>query len=91
MTNLKLSKTEQNLLDAIIEMLVNVEPETPAEVDAELRAMGLDPDDMSERIEGVVKNVWATSPLNWRVQERRKIKAERERYHRSKSPLMVSR
>lgn len=84
MKNTKLSKEEQELLDAVIELLVDTEPETPAELDADLRDMGFDPDAMAARIEAAVQEAWATSPYNWRVRERGKIERERERYRKSK-------
>lgn len=78
------NKKEQELLDAIIEMLVDTEPETAAELDAELRNMGFDPEALTSKIEAVVEEVWATSPHNWRFQERKKIEGERKRYEQSK-------
>ena len=85
MRNEGLSKDEQELLDAIIELLVNTEPETPADLDDELREMGYDPDAMTAKIEAVVQDAWAKSPYNWRVRERKKIEKERKRYRRSKT------
>ena len=85
MTDSKFSKTEQEVLDTILELLVDLEPESTEEVDAELRAAELDPQAMSSHIENIVQAALVKSPFNWRVQEREKIEQERHRYSLSKS------
>lgn len=67
----KQPETSGEFLDSVTEALNSVEPETDAEVDAELRRVGLSRQMVGRQIAQLVDDGWAQSPLNWRVRARK--------------------
>ncbi len=63
----KKPETEQDLIDALAALLEHDDPdETIEEVDEELRAAGLTPEVVGDRLAAVAKRAFRQSPLNWR-------------------------
>ena len=57
----KEKKLVDSILDALIEIELEIEPPIPAKVDEELRAMGYDPKKMNARAKKFVQIALATS------------------------------
>lgn len=75
-------KTSAELIDRLRTAFDSVPPESSEAVDAELTAVGLDPRDVGERMEGFVEGLLASSPHDWRKRapvERRQAMAKRHR------------
>lgn len=87
----RLSNNNNKLLDAILDSFIDLDPTTPEEIDNELLSIGLNPDEMDERIENIVRDALARSPFNWRVKERVKIEEERRRYRQVEQQERLSR
>ncbi len=69
-------ETEEQLLEALEEMLCDVTEDEPIEdINAELKEFGYDPDALGQYIGEMATKTLADSPLNWRTQARREIDA----------------
>jgi hypothetical protein len=55
------------------------EPETPDEVNAGLRELGYDPDEVGARMKAAAERALASSSLNWRSRAQRELEDERAR------------
>lgn len=64
-------ETEQELIDLLAQLLDSDDPGEPAEqVDEELRASGLDPDEIGAKMATIAEEAYWTSPVNWRQRAR---------------------
>lgn len=79
MSEHKRDRTDKELFGAINQLFSEVEPETPEEIDAVIKAVGYDPKSFAARMETVAKQFAAKSPLNWRNKARTELDLERKR------------
>ena len=64
-------ETEQDLIDLLAQLLDIDDPDESAEqVDEELRAAGLDPDEIGAKMAASAEDAYRSSPLNWRQRAR---------------------
>ena len=60
-------ETDQDLIDALADLLESAEEDESLElVDEELRAAGLDPEAVGQRMAEVAQGAYRASPANWR-------------------------
>lgn len=92
MSEHKPPKTDKELAQAIDELFDEIPPpQTPDEVDAIIQEAGYDPDEFATRMQTLVEQASANSPLNWRNQSER-LEKERKKLSTSSvtSPLTRS-
>lgn len=73
------SGTNKSLWHSLVAAFEELEPETKEEEDEELRAFGLDPDQVGERLEKVAERALRKSPYNWRNRSGEIEEAKRRR------------
>jgi len=81
-------ETEKDLVLAFADLFDEIGPGAPEEMDAELREVGFDLDEVTARVLTVVKRTLADSPLNWRNRSR---ELEKQRSSRASFALFRQR
>lgn len=89
--NRKMPETEEELLDAFLDLLGEVAPDTEEEVDAFLEASGYDPEELTIQAESMFKQALETSPLDWRNRARQELNAAKKRMTQQGSKTRRSR
>ena len=89
--NRKMPETEEELLDAFLDLLGEVAPDTEEEVDAFLRASGYDPEELIAQAESTFKEALETSPLDWRNRARQELSVAKKRMTQQGSKTRRSR
>ncbi len=79
MTEQTSPQSERDLVDALVDLFNEVEPDTSEEIDAVLHEAGHDPEEVTSRIKAAVERALTDSPLNWRNKARNEIEEERTR------------
>jgi hypothetical protein len=79
-------ETDQDLIDVLADLFEHDEAnESIEEVDEELRAVGLDPEEVGAKIAAIAEEAYRRSPLNWRQRARaERIEAEGRLRERSR-------
>lgn len=89
--NRKMPETEEELLDAFLDLLGEVAPDTEEEVNTFLRASGYDPEELTAQAESTFKEALETSPLDWRNRARQELSAAKKRMTQQGSKTSRSR
>lgn len=76
MNERKPPQTDEEFLQALADLLEEVELDPPEDVEAELREFGYDPKALTARMRAVVGRALAESPLNWRNRTREMEEAQ---------------
>lgn len=85
-----ISITERELLDALAELLSEMDPETMDEVDSDLRSLGYDPHSLADRLQTLASETLKVSALNWRNRTP-ELDSERKRLQSTGSELPSNR
>lgn len=79
-------ETEEQLLEALEEFLINVtEDESSEKIDDELKILGYDPVKLEQKGDEIAAQYFASSPLNWRNTAAQAIKVARSELNKIKS------
>jgi hypothetical protein len=78
-------QTSEELIRAFADLFDEIEPETPAEIDAMLREAGYDPDEIGAQMKAVAEQALANSPLNWRNRAPQEMAEEQARFDKAES------
>ena len=91
MTGNKAPKTYRKFIEALTEQFLEVEFESPEEVDEFLREAGIDPDEFAVKMQKVAEDAIKNSPLNWRNQAHKLIAEARMKLEGRQLTTVLSR
>lgn len=91
MKNRRPIETSEDLVRAFADLFDEIAPETPEDIDAELREAGYDPDEVAARMRAAAERAIAESPLNWRTRAQQELAEARARVEDFGSALPSSR
>lgn len=72
-------QTDEELLQAFLDLFDEVVPDSPEDVDDFLRESGYDPEKVGARMQVVAKKALENSPLNWRNRAGHELRQVRDR------------
>lgn len=79
MSEQKPNRSGRELLNALNHLFSEVDPETPEENEAAIKAVGYDPGSFARRMQSIAKQAMQDSPLNWRNKARAELEEGRKR------------